>query len=111
MPRRSASRSTSPRLPSGALEKTGLRLFERDDLKWAMEQKSIAAAVEELPGSPIGSPPEIRIYVDASNPTSDAAGDQIREALTGLKDQQIREGLPKSGIDASVLRSFTECTR
>lgn len=101
-----AERVSTPSIRE-AIEKTGMRLFERDDLKSAVEQKSIAAAVEEVPGSPAGSPPEIRIYVDASSPTSDAAGNQIREALDGLRERRIREGLRKSGIDESVLSPFT----
>jgi sodium transport system permease protein len=58
--------------------------------------------VEEVPGTP----PQIVIYVDSSNPTSSAAADKIRSALNDLKDQKVKEGLRNSGIPASVLTPF-----
>jgi sodium transport system permease protein len=85
-----------------ALVKLGMPVVEKDDVRSAIEKKEIAAAVEEVPGAP----PQLRIYVDSSNPTSSTAGDRIRTALTELKDQQIREGLRSSGIAASVLTPF-----
>src|SRR5580704_1357442 len=85
-----------------ALEKTGLQLSEKDDLKAAVENKTSAAAVEEIPGTP----PEIEIYVDSSNPTSSAATDKIRMALNDLREQEIRGSLRNSGIPASVLTPF-----
>jgi sodium transport system permease protein len=86
-----------------ALEKTGLQLSEKDDLKAAVESKTSAAAVEELPGTP----PQIEIYVDSSNPTSSTAAEKIRMALTDLKDQRIRESLRDSGLPVAVLTPFT----
>lgn len=86
-----------------ALENTGLQLAEKDDLKAAIETKSVAASVEEI----AGTPPEIRIYVDSSSPTSNTGGDRIRTALNDLKEQKIREGLRKSGIAETVLTPFT----
>src|SRR5882724_4633767 len=97
-----AARVTTPSIRA-ALEKTGLQMSEKDDLKAAVEKKVVAASVEEIPGTPS----EIRVYVDSSNPTSSAAGEQIRTALNELKDQQIREGLRNSGIPESVLTPFT----
>jgi sodium transport system permease protein len=85
-----------------ALEKTGLQLSEKDDLKAAVENKTSAAAVEEIPGTP----PQIVIYVDSSNPTSSAATDKIRVALNDLREQEIRGSLRNSGIPASVLTPF-----
>jgi sodium transport system permease protein len=85
-----------------ALEKTGLQLSEKDDLKAAVENKTSAAAVEEIPGTP----PQIVIYVDSSNPTSSAAADKIRMALNDLREQEIRGSLRNSGIPASVLTPF-----
>jgi sodium transport system permease protein len=67
-----------------------------------VENKTSAAAVEEIPGTP----PQIEIYVDSSNPTSSAAADKIRMALNDLKDQSIRGSLRNSGIPASVLTPF-----
>jgi len=86
-----------------ALEKTGLQLSAKDDLKAAVESKTSAAAVEELPGTP----PQIEIYVDSSNPTSSTAAEKIRMALTDLKDQRIRESLRNSGLPVAVLTPFT----
>lgn len=86
-----------------ALSETGYPLFEREDLKSAVEKKSVAAAVEEIPGNP----PQIEIYVDSSNPTSSAAGDKIQTALTDLRLQRIRENLRSSGVALNVLTPFT----
>jgi sodium transport system permease protein len=94
-----AVRVTTPSVRE-ALEKTGLAIKERDDLRAAIEKKESAASVEEKSGV-------IEIYVDSSNPTSSAAGDKIRTALTELKDQRIRESLRTSGIPESVLTPFT----
>jgi sodium transport system permease protein len=86
-----------------ALSRMGVPMVERDDLSSEVEKKSVAAAVEEVPGTP----EQIRIYVDASNPTSNAAGDKIRLALDELRDQDIRASLRSSGIPQSVLTPFT----
>lgn len=96
-----AARVTTPSIRD-ALEKTGLQIADKDDLKDAVEKKVVAAAVEEIPGTPI----ELRIYVDSSNPTSNAGADKIRTALNDLKDRQVREGLRNSGIPESVLTPF-----
>lgn len=96
-----AARVSTPSIRE-ALEKTGLQMSEKDDLKAAVENKTSAAAVEEIPGTP----PQIEIYVDSSNPTSSAAADKIRMALNDLKDQSIRGSLRNSGIPASVLTPF-----
>ncbi|HWZ33454.1 MAG TPA: ABC transporter permease subunit [Bryobacteraceae bacterium] len=94
-----AARVTTPSVRE-ALEKTGLAIKEKDDLRAAVEKKESAASVEEKSGV-------IEIYVDSSNPTSSAAGDKIRTALTELKDQRIRQSLRTSGIPESVLTPFT----
>jgi len=86
-----------------AIEKLGLKLNERDDFKAAIEKKELGAAVQETSGTP----PQLLIFVDRSNPTSSAAGDLIRTALTDLKDQRIRENLRNSGIPETVLNPFT----
>jgi sodium transport system permease protein len=97
-----AVRITTPSVRE-ALEKTGFRFVEKDNLPEAVEKKEIAAAVEEVPGTPAA----MQIYADNSNPTSTAAADKIRIALTELRDQKIREGLRTSGIAESVLTPFT----
>jgi len=86
-----------------ALAKIGLPIVDRDDLPSSVEKKAVAAAIEELPGTP----PQMHIYVDGSNPTSSAAGDKIRIALDELKNQEIRGSLRNSGIPESVLTPFT----
>jgi sodium transport system permease protein len=85
-----------------ALAKTDIMLVDRDDLRSAVEKKTVAAAVEEIPGTP----PRINIYVDSSNPTSSAAADKIRIALEEFKGQEIVSSLRNSGIPASVLTPF-----
>jgi sodium transport system permease protein len=96
-----AAKVTTPSIQE-ALAKIGYPIVERDDMASAVEKKSIAAAVEEI----AGTPPQIKIYVDNSNPTSTAAGDKIRLALDDLKEQRIREELVKSGVAPSVLTPF-----
>jgi sodium transport system permease protein len=102
-----ASKISSPAIREG-LEKAGLHLVDKDDLKAAVQSKSVGAAVEESAGAEgPGSPPRIQIYVDASNPASSATGERLREALTELKDREIRDSLRSSGIGESVLTPFT----
>jgi sodium transport system permease protein len=97
-----AARAVTPPVRE-ALEKAGLQVIDKDDLRTAVESKTVAAGVEEIPGTPA----ELRVYVDSSNPTSNTAAEQIRTALDGLKDQRIREGLRRSGIPQSLLTPFT----
>jgi sodium transport system permease protein len=97
-----AARISTPFIREG-LEKAGLRLIEKDDLKAAVQDKSAGAAVEEMPGPP----PGIRIYFDASEPSSSAAGQRIQATLTELKDTRIREQLRSAGIDEKTLTPFT----
>src|SRR5580704_7490316 len=96
-----AARISTPAIRDG-LEKAGLRLVDKGDLKAAVQDKSVGAAVEEI----AGSPPQIQIYVDASSPASSAAGDKVRAALTELSYRQIRDTLRSSGIGESVLSPF-----
>jgi sodium transport system permease protein len=96
-----AVRVTTPALRQ-ALEKAQIQLVEKDDLKDAVLKKTAAAAVEEIPGTPV----QVHIYVDNSNPTSAAAADRVRLALDDLKEQKVRDSLRDSGIPASVLTPF-----
>jgi sodium transport system permease protein len=96
-----AVKTTTPALRE-ALEKAQIQIVERDDLKDAVLNKTVAAGVEEIPGTPA----EVEIYVDNSNPTSSAAAARVRVALDDLKDQKVRESLRNSGIPASVLTPF-----
>jgi sodium transport system permease protein len=92
---------TTPALRK-ALEDAQIQVVEKDDLKDAVLKKTVAAGVEETRGTPV----EVEIYVDNSNPTSSAAAARVRVALDDLKDEQVRESLRNSGIPASVLTPF-----
>jgi sodium transport system permease protein len=96
-----AIRVTTPGIRE-ALEKARIQLVEKDDLKDAVLKKTAAAGVEEIPGTPI----EVEIYADNSNPTSSAAAARVRTALDDFKDEKVRESLKNSGIPASVLTPF-----
>jgi sodium transport system permease protein len=85
-----------------ALDKLGLKIVEAGDLKAAVQNKTVAAAVEEVDGTP----PQFLIYVDESAPVSNAGGERIRDALTALRDAKVRESLRQSGIDAGALTPF-----
>jgi sodium transport system permease protein len=87
-----------------ALNKAGIRFADQDEVRSAVEKKVVVAGVEEA-GEP-GKPADIRVYSDNSNPTSAAAADRVRIALTELKDTTIREHLRTSGISESVLTPF-----
>jgi sodium transport system permease protein len=87
-----------------ALRKAELQLVERDDLRPAVEQKSVIAGVEEVERA--GQPPEIRVYSDNSNPASAAASDRIRTALNEVRDAAVREKLRASNVPESVLNPF-----
>jgi sodium transport system permease protein len=96
-----AVKVTTPSLRQ-ALEKAQIQIVEQDDLKDAVLKKSVAAGVEEIPGTPV----QVQIYVDNSNPTSSAAAARVRVALDELKEEKVRESLRNSGIPASVLTPF-----
>jgi sodium transport system permease protein len=96
-----AVRVTTPSIRE-ALEKAQIQIVEKDDLKDAVLKKTAAAAVEEIPGTPT----EVQIYADNSNPTSSAAAVRVRLALDDLKDEKVRESLKNSGIPESVLTPF-----
>jgi len=96
-----AARVSNPAVRE-AVGKLGLKLVETDDLKAAVQKKTVAAALEEVEETP----PRFLIYVDESAPVSNAGGERIREALTALRDARVRESLRQSGIDAGALTPF-----
>jgi sodium transport system permease protein len=96
-----AVKVTTPALRQ-ALEKAQIQIVDQDDLKDAVLKKTVAAAVEEIPGSPV----KVQIYADNSSPTSSAAAARVRTALDDLKDEKVRESLKNSGIPESVLTPF-----
>ncbi len=85
-----------------ALEKAQIQVVDKDDLRDAVLKKTAAAGVQEIAGTPI----QVEIYADNSNPTSSAAAARVRVALDDLKDEKVRESLKNSGIPASVLTPF-----
>jgi sodium transport system permease protein len=85
-----------------ALEKAQIQIVDKDDLKDAVLKKTAAAGVEEIAGTPI----EVEIYADNSNPISSAAAARVRVALDDFKDEKVRESLQSSGIPESVLTPF-----
>ncbi len=88
-----------------ALQKAGLKVVQQNDLKAAIEQKTSSAGLEQTEG-PEGAA-QITLYVDNSNPTSSAAGDKIRIALSEVKDDRVKAALRTSGVPESVLTPFT----
>ena len=96
-----AAKITTPALRQ-ALEKAQIQIVDQDDLKDAVLKKTVAAAVEEIPGIPV----QVQIYADNSSPTSSAAAARVRTALDDLKDEKVRESLKNSGIPESVLTPF-----
>lgn len=88
-----------------AVEKAGLKIIDKADLKAAVEKKEIAAAIEETSG--VNGIPEIVFYVDRSNPTSDSAGDTLRALLTEMKDGQVKARLRARNIPETILTPFT----
>ncbi len=96
-----AVRITTPALRE-ALEKAQIQMVEKDDLKDAVLKKTVAAGVEEIAGTPV----QVEIYADNSNPISSAAAVRVRVALEDLKEQKVRDSLRDSGIPESVLNPF-----
>lgn len=88
-----------------ALLKAGLKIVDQNEVRAAVEKKTVVAGVEEVARE--GKGPELRVYSDNSNPTSSAAADKIRSALSDLKDATVREKLRSSGVSESVLSPFT----
>jgi sodium transport system permease protein len=87
-----------------ALRKAELQLVERDDLRRAVEQKSVLAGLEEVERA--GQPPEIRVYSDNSNPGSAGASDRIRTALAEVRESAVREKLRAANVPEGVLTPF-----
>jgi len=89
-----AARVTTPSIRE-ALEKTGLQIAAKDDLKAAVEKKVVAASVEEMPGTPI----EIRIYGDAVYLRWDFKGGYQEDSLL-LSDNRRLEGTFRTSYGA-----------
>ncbi len=99
-----AVRIQTPELRA-VLEQSGLQLVTKDDFKAALEKKEISAAVEETAGA--DGRPVVILYVDRSNATSSASGDQVRFLLDEYRDARIHAGLQAQGVPVEVLSPFT----
>ena len=88
-----------------ALKKAGFRTVEKTDLRAAVENKEVAAAVEETANE--SGVPQVKIYVDRTRQASEIAGDKVRTALEKLKTEMVRASLRGSGVSEKVLTPFT----
>jgi sodium transport system permease protein len=87
------------------LESSGMPILAKTNYKEAIEKKEITAAVEETTGA--DGKPLVLLYVDRSNPTSSASGDQLRVLLDKYRDAQIKASLASRGVPAELLNPFT----
>ncbi|HEY3743081.1 MAG TPA: ABC transporter permease subunit [Bryobacteraceae bacterium] len=88
-----------------AIEKAGLKIVDKPDLKEAVEKKELAAAVEEIDNP--GGVPQIVYYVDQSSPTSETAGDLLRAILSDYRDSSIRRRLRDQNVPEAILTPFS----
>jgi len=88
-----------------ALKKAGFQTVEKTDLRAAVENKEVAAAVEETANE--SGVPQVKIYVDRTRQASEIAGDKVRTALEKLKTEMVRASLRGSGVSEKVLTPFT----
>ncbi len=86
-----------------AVEATGYRVVEKPDLRAAVQNKEVSAAVEE---TGFRQTRIFNVYADESNQTSSFAAVRIREALGRFKEFQVRALLRQSGVPESVLNPF-----
>ena len=87
-----------------ALRNAGFTVFQRKDVRAAVENKDVMSGVEEVQGA---ASVQLRLLSDNSNPTSSAAGAQVQTALNEFKDETVKAQLRQSGISESVLVPFT----
>lgn len=87
-----------------ALRAANLTLVEKADLRRAVDQKEVAAAVEETPLA--NGDHQIVIYIDRSRQASSIAGDRVIAALDKLKDDTIRTRLRGFNVPEKILTPF-----
>ena len=83
----------------------GFQLVAKRDLRAAVENKEVAAALDRSTAP--GGGPVYRVYVDKTRQASAIAGEKLRAALDGLKDSTIRSSLRGSGVSEAILSPFT----
>ncbi len=88
-----------------ALRAAGFQPVVKADLRAAVENKEVAAAVEETESA--GGEKRVNIYIDRTRQASEIAGDKIRAALDKLKMDTVRASLRGSGLSEKVLTPFT----
>ena len=93
--------------PSAALvvKAAGFQLVTKRDLRAAVENKDVAAALERSTAS--GGEAVYRVYVDKTRQASAIAGEKLRAALDGFKDSTIRASLRGSGVPETILTPFS----
>lgn len=89
---------------AATLKRAGVQVLPKADLRKAVEEKSVAAAVAEAGAA--GSL-ELLIYVDRTRQASNMAGDKLRAAFADLKDEKVKLSLRNSGVSDKLLTPFT----
>jgi sodium transport system permease protein len=88
-----------------ALKAAGFQPVVKADLRAAVANKEVAAAVEEIEDPVRGR--LVSIYIDRTRQASDIAGDKIRTALDKLKIDTVRASLRGSGVSEKILTPFS----
>lgn len=90
-----------PEHMSEALKRSGLRTVVVPDLRKAIEDKRVAAAIEDKGGGAV-----IAVLTDRTRQSSEVAGTKLREALSQIREERIRARLRESGVAETVLHPF-----
>ncbi len=89
---------------AAALRAAGFELKLDGDLRDAVENKRVAAALDATTAADGGR--QYIVYVDRTRQASSIAGEKLSAALAKLKDDTVRESLRGSGISERVLTPF-----
>jgi sodium transport system permease protein len=87
-----------------SLRAAGFEVVTRADLRAAVENKQVPAALDE--NAAATGETEIRIYEDETRDASTIAAGKLRTALDGLKAEKVRAALRGSGISEKILTPF-----
>ncbi len=91
--------ASSPEV-TAAIARAGLRAVVQANLRDAVEQKRVAAAIEQEGA-------DIRILLDATRGASTMAGEKLRGAFAEVKEERVRANLTAAGLPATVLTPFS----
>jgi sodium transport system permease protein len=86
------------------LRAAGFQPVVKSDLRAAVANKEVAAAIEEMDDPAAGK--RMNIYIDRTRQASDIAGDKIRTALEKLKTDTVIASLRGSGVSEKILTPF-----